>query len=207
MSEAPATWLTGLLTRAGYLLAVLLLVSYPAAIVYWFLIHPLACFWRRVGPVWTYVVVGAVSLGLAAWIFQYRQPLLATRWPFHWGLAAPGLLLYAAAIRLEILCRRHLKFRILAGVPEVGRDPGRLLTEGIYERLRHPRYLSFLLGTAGLALILNYPALYLLAATCLPALYLVILLEERELRARFGDAYAAYAERVPGRLIPRRRTG
>jgi protein-S-isoprenylcysteine O-methyltransferase Ste14 len=36
-----------------------------------------------------------------------------------------------------------------------------------------------------------------------PALFLVVILEERELRQRFGDAHVEYCRRVP-RFVPRR---
>ena len=116
---------------------------------------------------------------------------------------ALGLILYGVAIWLEIECRRHLKLSTLLGAPELGRDPGRVLTGGIYGRLRHPRYLSVILGLAGWACLLNYPAIWILAIAVVPGLYLVILLEERELRQRFGDEYKEYMRRVPNRLLPR----
>ena len=53
------------------------------------------------------------------------------------------------------------------------------------------------------ALFTNYLAIYVLALAIIPALYLVVVLEEKELRDRFGLEYAAYSERVP-RFIPRR---
>jgi protein-S-isoprenylcysteine O-methyltransferase Ste14 len=58
------------------------------------------------------------------------------------------------------------------------------------------------LGLLGYALIANYLAIYLLFPICAASLYLIVLLEERELRDRFGAAYQAYARRVP-RFIPR----
>ena len=192
-------------TAAGYWLAAFMLAVFPAAVLYWVLIHPLARFWRRLGRPVAYTAVTIVCLALAWWIFRFHPRMLAVRWPFSWWLVGLGLVLYGGAIWFEVQCRRYLKVAALLGVPELGRDPGRLLTEGIYSRMRHPRYTSVILGVAGWACFLNYPAVWALAVAVVPAFYLVILLEERELRERFGEAYLEYTRAVPNRLIPRRR--
>ncbi len=79
--------------------------------------------------------------------------------------------------------------------------PGQLLQEGIYGVIRHPRYLSVILGTIGMALIVDYLGAYIVVLVSLVGLWLVIILEERELASRFGSAYAAYRSRVPA-LMP-----
>jgi protein-S-isoprenylcysteine O-methyltransferase Ste14 len=190
---------------AGYWIAVLLVVSLPPAVLYWYIIHPLARFWRRVGPWVTFpvVIVCCVAFGVA--LYRSREALLGEWHGYRWPLVAIGLALYALAIWLEIQCRRHLRFSILAGAPEVGRDPGRLLEEGIYRYSRNPRYLSVIFGVGAWALILNYSGIYVLAVLQIPALYLVILLEERELQTRFGSEFTRYKGKVP-RLIPRLRS-
>jgi protein-S-isoprenylcysteine O-methyltransferase Ste14 len=43
---------------------------------------------------------------------------------------------------------------------------------------------------------------YIIVALLIPALYITILLEERELIDRFGDDYVEYSKSVP-RLIPK----
>ena len=58
------------------------------------------------------------------------------------------------------------------------------------------------IGTLAWALFVNYVGVYVLAILTLPGLYLVAVLEERELLERFGDEYARYRERVP-RFVPR----
>lgn len=68
--------------------------------------------------------------------------------------------------------------------------------------MRHPRYVAILLAMIGCALFCNYLALYLLVPICAVVIYVVSLLEERELLAVFGEEYARYMERVP-RFIPR----
>ena len=157
------------LSKIRYVLAVMLYAGIPPALLYWYLIHPFAGYWRRVGVRKTFLTVGAIFLLVAAGLASQHHYVLARSYPFRWPLAAVGLALYAVAAALEVACRRHLKFPILAGVPEIGEDSGRLLTEGIYSRVRNPRYLSILLGTGGLTLILNYPALYLFYLASVPA--------------------------------------
>ncbi len=53
------------------------------------------------------------------------------------------------------------------------------------------------------ALVANYVGGYIVSALCLPTIYLMVLLEERELRARFGMEYLEYCQRVP-RFVPKR---
>jgi len=94
--------------------------------------------------------------------------------------------------------------RSILGLAELAPDkrPGRLITTGVYAIIRHPRYLHLYLGFLGSALIANYLALYLVVALWLPGIYVIVLLEEKELRDRFGPAYDEYCRRVP-RFIPR----
>jgi protein-S-isoprenylcysteine O-methyltransferase Ste14 len=190
-------------TTAGYYLAAFMLAVFPAAVLFWLLIHPFARFWRRRGPWVAYPVISVVCLALAWGIFRLRGPLLAVRWPFSWWLAGLGVVVYLVALWIEIQCRRYLGVRTLVGAPELGKNPGKVLTEGIYTRLRHPRYLAVVLGVIGWALLLNYPAIWVLALLVPPGFLLVIHLEERELRDRFGAEYEEYMRAVPNRLIPR----
>ena len=84
-------------------------------------------------------------------------------------------------------------------------DHGKLLTEGIYGTIRHPRYVKLVLFILAYSFLANYLASYAVAFLTVPILYLVVLLEERELAERFGSAYEEYCDRVP-RFFPNRRT-
>jgi protein-S-isoprenylcysteine O-methyltransferase Ste14 len=64
--------------------------------------------------------------------------------------------------------------------------------------------LTVFLGTLAVAFFTNYLAVYVVAVLVAPALYLVVMLEEKELRDRFGQQHVEYCRRVP-RFIPRRR--
>jgi len=187
-----------------YLSALLIVITLPFSFVFWLVIHPLAPFWRRLGPPLTYAVVGLIGVALAAVVFHHRAALLAVEYGTNYALIATGLALIGAAIAISRQRRRLLTWRILAGVPELSRSggPGRLLKEGIYGRIRHPRYVEAILGLSGYALIANYLATWIAIALSYPLLYLIVLLEERELRDRFGAEYAAYCRDVP-RFVPR----
>jgi protein-S-isoprenylcysteine O-methyltransferase Ste14 len=89
-------------------------------------------------------------------------------------------------------------------MPELSRsNKGTLLTGGIYGTIRHPRYIEALFWSVAYALFANYVGAYVAVGLCIPVLYLIVVLEERELRGRFGAEYVAYCSRVP-RFIPRR---
>ena len=82
------------------------------------------------------------------------------------------------------------------------RERHRLVTEGIYRRVRHPMYLALLLYSLGQALVLpNWVAgpSYLVAFGLLFALRVGP--EERMMREEFGKDYEAYMARTK-RLIP-----
>lgn len=79
----------------------------------------------------------------------------------------------------------------------VTRKAHTLVTDGPYRWVRHPFYLSALLGGVGTALLAA--SLLILAATLLVYGLLVVRtpLEERHLAERFGEAYEEYRRAVP----------
>jgi protein-S-isoprenylcysteine O-methyltransferase Ste14 len=138
-------------------------------------------------------------------IFRFRDTLLAMEFGRSGVLMALGIGLYALAMVVEAKCRRYLSLHTLLGVPELKaaeEGPGNLLQEGIYARVRHPRYLGVMLGGAGVACGANYLAPYVLMVALVPVVYALTVIEEIELRQRFGQAYERYQDAVP-RLIPR----
>lgn len=187
-----------------YGLGVLLALSLPPAIVYWFIVHPFIGFWRRVGARGTLWFLGVFYLGSIAALVPLRHVLMGRDLGTSaWCILAAAPLLVVSVI-ISFKRRRHLTLRTLAGVPELapqGTGPG-LLTEGIYGKIRHPRYVEFTLGMIGWSLLVNYVGLYVMTGLCLVLLYLIVLMEEKELRERFGQAYVDYSARVP-RFVPR----
>jgi protein-S-isoprenylcysteine O-methyltransferase Ste14 len=193
------------MNRARYAIAVLMLVSVPISLGLWYLIHPFARAWRRVGPIWTYVILAGPATAVGAGLWRYRKILLGRDLGTNSLIIALTVPAAVAGILVARARRRHLTQKILTGVPELSRaDKGRLLTEGIYGRVRNPRYLEFLLFVLVYVGFANYAGTWVLYILCFPAIHAIVLLEERELHDRFGEEYEAYRRRVP-RYLPRRR--
>jgi len=185
----------------AYYLALMMIVISPPMICMWFIIHPFAGFWRRKGPVCTYSVVGTfITTGMLL-IYLFRAPLLAVHYGVNPCLVGLSAFLFLCMLLIGIQLRRHLSMSTMFGLPEVSDHEGKLLAEGIYARIRHPRYLEVGFGVAAIALFCNYLAVYILFFLYIPFIYLVILLEEKELKERFGEKYLEYAKSVP-RFIP-----
>ncbi|KKK43224.1 MAG: Isoprenylcysteine carboxyl methyltransferase (ICMT) family protein [Candidatus Lokiarchaeum sp. GC14_75] len=82
--------------------------------------------------------------------------------------------------------------------------PERVISEGIYSKIRHPQYFGAILAHIGISLILS--SLFSMIST--PLIILVIYLfswkEEKELEREFGKEYIAYKNHTP-MLLPRLR--
>jgi protein-S-isoprenylcysteine O-methyltransferase Ste14 len=123
--------------------------------------------------------------------------------PLHWldRIAFPVRLVLGAVLAgvggaIAVAAQRRMKVQ---GTNVSPRQPTRLLvTEGIFARTRNPIYLGGLLifTAAILWFHLDWGILFLVPGTLLLH-YGVILREERYLNRKFGDAYRAYADRVP----------
>ena len=170
---------------------------YSTVPAYWFLVHPLADFWRRrkvslkrVGPAWPlmWVVAGAIT---ARWRHEvlYHQPLT-------W---IPGVALIVCAMYVYAHARRGFSTDQVLGRSELQpeKHEQRLVTEGIRGRIRHPYYLAHLLHLSGWMLGTGSVAVVMLELFAIVTGAVMLPLEERELVRRFGDAYRDYQRRVP----------
>lgn len=86
---------------------------------------------------------------------------------------------------------------IIKGWTQVYFEGKRLLAEGVYGVVRHPQYTGIFLAVFGQ--LVHWPTIPTLALAPLIVLAYVHLArrEERQMIARFGDAYVAYRARVP----------
>ena len=189
-----------------YYLALVLFVSFPPLLSFWLLVHPFVRFWRKLGPVWTYTIVGLIVLFEVLLLFAIRKRVLFIEFGTNRFLIVVGLFCLLGASRLRVLISRHVTNALLLGLHEIGPEeyPGQLVDAGLYGRIRHPRYVQIALALLGYSLVTNYLALYIIFAICVAELYLIVLLEEKELWSRFGMEYEEYCHRVP-RFMPRLR--
>lgn len=190
---------------ARYVIGALLVITLPPAIAYWFIVHPFIAFWRRVGMKPTFWFLGIFLIVSAVALFPFRHILLGRDLGTSVPLIVLAVPLLVAGGIVSRKRKRHLTFKMLAGAPELAPEASGagLLTEGIYGRIRHPRYVEFTLALLGWTFFANYLGLYITTALLIAALLVIVALEERELRERFGQAYVDYSARVP-RFVPRR---
>ncbi|MFQ5881220.1 MAG: methyltransferase family protein [Candidatus Methylomirabilales bacterium] len=135
-------------------------------------------------------------------------PLLITRWdrhlvvfslgPFRWL----GLLPICLGVSLGIWSAFLLLTRG-EGTPAPWDPPEKFVLAGPYQYLRNPMMLGGFLTLSGEAIVAQSLAilLYFLLVMSFACWY-VIAVEEKELKARFGDTYLAYKECIP-RWVPR----
>jgi protein-S-isoprenylcysteine O-methyltransferase Ste14 len=193
--------------RIRYFFGVATVLLVPLGLLYWLVIHAWARWWRKWGPIRSYLAVVPVLAALGVLLFRIRGEVLSVDLGTNWTLIEIALVLSCPMSWLELQYWRQLSISTLVGIPELSQQQeGRLLRDGIYGVVRHPRYLSAGIGLISNVLIANYLGLYILVISVVPLGYLLLVLEERELVDRFGDAYREYQRDVP-RLIPRLRRG
>ncbi len=187
-----------------YYLTLFLVIATPGGLLFWLSVHPFVRFWRRVGPGLTLTIHLILIAVVAAGLFLVRKPLLSAQFGTNLVLITLALPIYVLAVVVVLQRRKQLRIKVLVGLPELAPEKHgtKLLTEGIYSRIRHPRYVEILLSILAYAMFTNYLAVYVLFLLSLAVILLIVWLEEKELRARFGEEYERYCQRVP-RFVPR----
>ena len=80
---------------------------------------------------------------------------------------------------------------------------GQLVTDGIFQYIRHPHYTSVLIVGFGLAFFFYSLFALGIAIIAIPIMIWSILDEEKVLIKQYGEPYKDYMKRVPWRIIPR----
>lgn len=184
----------------NWIAAVVFILQLPNPL-FWLVMHPSIRYWRQ------HVRAGYVTALVAAWgtitvflVALHRQLFLHDR-PAT-GAIVTGCALIIVDLWLFSRVHRDLGMFRLIGKPELTGD-GELANGGIYAHLRHPRYTGMIISVLGACLLGATRWMWYAAGLWLLLVIIVITLEERELRARFGDVYIEYCRRVP-RFVPYR---
>jgi protein-S-isoprenylcysteine O-methyltransferase Ste14 len=129
-----------------------------------------------------------------SWAILFLIP--QDRIPIHplAGLFA-GLFLFMIGITLMVKAMRAL---------EGFKDPGKLVTDGIYGMIRHPMYLGWML------ILLSFPLVFRAAWAFATSMLLSIIIiiwayaDERKLELKYENKYRAYKKKV-GMFLPKMR--
>ena len=186
------------------LLALLYALLFFPAPIFWLIIHPAIRFWRRLGTRAYWMALPLWLLSGAALLFL-RQDLFGSRLNRNAVTILMGTGLVLLGLWLNRRVHREFSLRRLVGFPEINPDrhPGGVARSGIYAKLRHPRYLEFMITFMGLALLTGAVGIFVLAILTVLLYLIVAPLEERELRQHYGHEYEAYRSEVP-RFLPQR---
>lgn len=191
------------MTFWNWLAAVVLFLQLPIPL-YWFVVHPLVKFWRS-HPKAAYLIGLLCSWPpVTAAMVVFRRALFRPGRP-HVAALAAGIALIIVEGWMFWRVQRDLGGARLVGKTELS-GGGEVARSGIYARIRHPRYTGSFLAILGACLLGGTHLLWLVALAWAVLTRIAIAMEERELRARFGEAYEEYCRRVP-RFVPLVRRG
>ncbi len=153
-------------------------------------------------PLTIYVLTSLLggSLGVATPYAHVKGHLLATLF----GLPDWAALLVCQVGAIVMLVGLAIMWR---GWRQIHGAGGRLVTDGLYARVRHPQYSGLFLITLGM--LIQWPTLLtlLMWPVLMFAYYRLAIREEREVLLRFGPDYEHYRKHVPAFVPawPRRR--
>lgn len=156
----------------------------------WLAWLPLAVLW--IALPWLALTHGGVLLGLPAFATTSEYT------PLRWIGALAGIV----ALALTILCWARMGKDWRMAITDEPDQP--LITDGLYQRIRHPIYAFSILIV--LCSVVVVPTLAMaLCGACLAALWVgKAHNEERHMLRQHGDQYARYLART-GRFMPRLR--
>lgn len=120
-------------------------------------------------------------------------------WPERSAAVAAGLAVQIAGILIAVFARQTLGSN-WSGRISIGSSQ-ELIVAGPYRYVRHPIYSGMLLALLGTTLVMGRPAAFVGFAVFAIGILVKTRREEAALRSHFGQAYEAYAARVPG-LVP-----
>lgn len=140
-----------------------------------------------------FLIVSFASVLVAVWEHANGYPAIAV--PLPAASIYVGTVFFAAGVYLRHLSIKQLGKYFVTKVQITGDH--KLITEGLYGRIRHPSYTGLILGFLGAILFLRAPlAAVLFVALGIPAYFYRIKIEEQALLSAFGRQYENYMGRT-----------
>lgn len=193
---------------AHYLSLVSLVYFTPIPLLIIFF-HRTLWLWRKLGTISYYIftayfAVAFVICAVVAW--DFRNLIWSWQLYNHW-LSWMGWIPLIIGLGIGASSIQTLSIRVLLGFPEFDAShyPSKLVTQGLYRYVRHPRYLEFILEAVGVAILSGLWVSVLFLIYFIPAIYALTCIEESELVKRFGSPYVEYRKHT-GRFFPKLRS-
>lgn len=151
------------------------------------------------GQKWLVIISGLLSVPYLIVVPVWEYAHFAGPLPREGLMSWLGLVLFVAGILIQSLAMWQLRsfYTVRLGV----QSNQKLVTNGLYRRIRHPGYLSYLMSIVGIGLALSSIATLVLVVLIWIFLHFRIKSEEEMLLAEFGDQYRQYMKRT-WKLIP-----
>ena len=148
---------------------------------------------------WIFVVLASLVFSLALlvsfWDFVTVQGMV-----FRFNVfTVLGLILFVVGVGIRLAGKRALGRYYSYGLRVL--PDHKLITGGIYGRVRHPISLAVLIYDPGIPLIFSSLYGFLITLALIPLILYRITIEERMLIQKFGDEYRDYMRRTK-KLIP-----
>lgn len=183
-------------------IALIVIVIWPIIPLWWIPVHGANNLVKKLGFA-IYPIIFVLWAFVAYIIYSNRIFLLGFQIDFSIVIRITGILFSCAGFLLQLWALKALTATVMTGIPEIRTNTkGRLVTKGLFSRVRHPTYLSHTLFFTGIFLSTGIMATALITLIDFIVVILIIIpMEEQELLARFGDEYRLYMARTP-RFIP-----
>jgi protein-S-isoprenylcysteine O-methyltransferase Ste14 len=136
---------------------------------------------------------GASALLVATWLLYF----LRVHYPAIPPLICAGWVVIVGGLVLIGLAMWTLRAQ---GRPQPGHDfahTTRVVEHGVYAAVRHPLYLGWALMYVAAMFFSQHWLILVLGVVGIGCLYLIALVEDRDLVAKFGSAYEQYMRSVP----------
>ncbi len=136
----------------------------------------------------------AAAMGALMWAIDWWLPLQSSRTPGRTVAAVAMFVVAVAMTSTAVFGFRKARTTVNPMAPETA---SAIVDTGVYRFTRNPMYLGFLLALIAWAIFLGN-----IVSALIPVLFVAymnrfqIAPEERALRARFGEPYAAYLRSV-----------